>query len=117
MEARRMPYLAIPKYISSGCHMRNEVRYRFMVMERFGEDMEKKFCKAGRQFGVKTVCFLALRLVSPLQWWRVPSHNSLVSFQLEAVEYLHEREYVHADIKGSNLLTGFAEGSQHKVGW
>lgn len=40
----------------------------------------------------------------------------VVSFQLEAMEYLHEREYVHADIKGSNLLTGFAEGSQHKVG-
>ena len=40
----------------------------------------------------------------------------VVSFQLEAVEYLHEQEYVHADIKGSNLLTGFGEGSQHEVG-
>ena len=98
--------------------MRNEVRYRFMVMERFGEDVEKKFCKAGRQFGVKTVCYLALRLVSPFQLEAgAVSLLLLVSFQLEAVEYLHEREYVHADIKGSNLLTGFAEGTQHKVGW
>ena len=26
--------------------------------------------------------------------------------QLEALEFLHHSEYVHADIKGSNLLTG-----------
>ena len=76
MKERGMRYLGIPKYISSGCHLRDEVRYRFLVMERFGEDVEKKFCKAGRPFGVKTVCYLALRLVSPLQRWLVPSHYS-----------------------------------------
>lgn len=31
-------------------------------------------------------------------------------FQLDALEFLHEHEYVHADIKSSNLLTGL--GSQ-----
>ena len=76
MKKRGMSYLAIPKYISSGCHRTGEVDCRFLVMERLGEDVEKKFCKAGRQFGVKTVCYLALRLVSPLQRWLVPSHYS-----------------------------------------
>ena len=40
------------------------LKYRFMVMHRYGEDIEKKFTAAGRQFGMKTVCYLALRMVS-----------------------------------------------------
>lgn len=34
-----------------------------MVMERFGEDIEKKFTAAGRKFSLGTVCYLALQLV------------------------------------------------------
>lgn len=82
-----LKYLALPKYISSGAHEHGSVKYRFMVMERFGEDIESKFRENGKKFSLKTVCHLALRV-------------------LEALEYLHESEYVHADIKGSNLLTG-----------
>ena len=70
-----MRYLAIPKYISSGIHSSKEMQYRFMVMERFGEDVEKKFCAARRQFGMKTVCHLALRLVSHFLSRRHPCHT------------------------------------------
>ena len=56
----------MPKYIGSGAHERGKVKYRFMVMERFGEDVEKLFCAAGRKFQMKTVCYLALRIVSYL---------------------------------------------------
>ena len=63
IKSKKLNYLAIPKYISSGAHTRGKVEYRFMVIERFGEDIEKLFCNAGRQFGMKTVCYLALRLV------------------------------------------------------
>ena len=35
--------------------------------------------------------------------------------QLDALEFLHESEYVHADVKGSNLLTGFGAGRVHEV--
>jgi vaccinia related kinase len=31
------------------------------------------------------------------------------------LEFLHESEYVHADVKGSNLLTGFGSGRAHEV--
>ena len=37
------------------------------------------------------------------------------SLQLEALQYLHESEYAHGDIKGSNLLTGLHPSHQHEV--
>lgn len=64
IKTSKLSYLPIPMYISSGAHEKGSVKYRFMVMERFGEDIEKLFCNAGRRFGMKTVCYLALRLVS-----------------------------------------------------
>ena len=58
-----MSYLAVPKFIASGSHEHAGTKFRFMVMERFGEDIEKKFCSAGRRFSLSTVCYLALKLV------------------------------------------------------
>ncbi|XP_065919725.1 serine/threonine-protein kinase VRK1-like isoform X2 [Dysidea avara] len=87
-------YLGIPVYIGSGSHTNSGVQYRFMVMQRFGTDLEKIFNDCGRCFGLPTVCFLALRV-------------------LESLEYLHSQGYVHADVKASNLLTGHK--NKHEV--
>ena len=38
-----------------------------------------------------------------------------VFVQIEALEYLHDHEYVHADIKGSNILIGHSAATKHKV--
>ena len=38
------------------------------------------------------------------------SSNKLIIiliFQLNALEYIHENAYVHADIKGANILCGY----------
>lgn len=59
----KVNYLPIPKYITSGCHDFKGVKYRFMVMKRFGDDIHKHFTAAGRNFCDKTICYLALRLV------------------------------------------------------
>jgi vaccinia related kinase len=88
-----LDYLAVPRYVASGNHQHKSMKYRFMIMDRFGEDVEKKFCQCDRKFEVKTVCTLALRL-------------------LEALEFVHSEEYVHADIKGSNLLLGYYHSEQ-----
>ena len=37
----------------------------------------------------------------------------MLYMQLDALEYLHDQGYVHADIKASNLLTGFK--NKHEV--
>jgi serine/threonine protein kinase len=36
-------------------------------------------------------------------------HDIYVCFQLDALEYIHNQDYVHADIKASNLLTGYVD--------
>ena len=50
-------------------------------------------------------------LFSLLSWQKCQSfikYCHFVSVQLEGLEFLHESEYVHADIKGSNLLIGLS---------
>ena len=64
VKSHGLSYLAVPKFIASGSHEHAGTKFRFMVMERFGEDIEKKFCSAGRRFSLSTVCYLALKLVS-----------------------------------------------------
>ncbi|CAG2215612.1 VRK [Mytilus edulis] len=92
-KAKKMKYLGVPKYISSGTHTRGKETFRFMVMERFGTDVQKVFEKSGKTFSRHTVCALALRL-------------------LDTLEYLHNKGYAHADIKAANLLTGFSHGKE-----
>lgn len=35
--------------------------------------------------------------------------------QLDVLEYIHSKEYVHADIKASNLLIGHKTGTENQV--
>ncbi|KAG7258479.1 hypothetical protein CRUP_003886 [Coryphaenoides rupestris] len=93
MKARKMKYLGIPKYWASGQHERGGRKYRFMVMDRFGTDLQKKFEEGGKKFPRTLVLQLGLRL-------------------LDILEYMHEHEYVHADIKASNLLLSHTDPHQ-----
>jgi serine/threonine protein kinase len=57
-----------------------------------------------------------------MRWWWDPlctliscSNNKsywFIFFQLDTLQYIHEKGYAHADIKASNLLTGFTHGKQ-----
>lgn len=67
-----------------------------MVMQRFGTDVHKLFEAAQRRFPVNTVINLSLRII-------------------DVLEYIHDKQYVHADIKGSNLLLGFGKGNENQV--
>lgn len=90
---KKMKYLGVPKFVATGAYTRDNVIFRFMVMERFGSDVQKIFEGAGKRFSTHTVYCLALRLI-------------------DSLEYMHHHCYVHADIKASNILLGFKGGKQ-----
>lgn len=91
IRSHRLKYLGVPKYIAAGQHVYKGTTYRFMVMQRFSTDLQKIFENAGKQFTKQTVFALTLRM-------------------LDALEYIHENNYVHADVKASNCLLGYKAG-------
>ncbi|XP_069064376.1 serine/threonine-protein kinase VRK1 isoform X1 [Pleurodeles waltl] len=93
ISANKLKYLGVPKYWGSGLHERNGSRYRFMVMDRFGKDLQKIYEESGKVFPQSVVLQLGLRL-------------------LDILEYIHEHEYVHGDIKASNLLLHYKNPDQ-----
>lgn len=62
-------------------------KYRFLVMQRFGDDLQKKLDEVSGKFDLKTTYTIAKKVINIL-------------------EYIHSFGYIHADIKASNLLLG-----------
>ena len=96
MKANKRSFIGIPRYIASGSFEHNGEKFRFMVMNRFGTDLEKIFESSQKQFSEETAFSLGLRV-------------------LETLEYIHQQEYVHADIKSSNLMTGLSKSAEKQV--
>lgn len=64
-----------------------EKKYRFLVLERFGDDVQKIWTRAQERFDMNSAFNIALKVIDTL-------------------EYIHSHGYVHADVKASNLLIG-----------
>ncbi|KAJ8670481.1 hypothetical protein QAD02_001740 [Eretmocerus hayati] len=82
---KKLANLGMPPFLGSGSHECNGEKYRFVVMERYGTDLWKLFLENSRKFPEHTVYKVAWQIINVL-------------------EYIHNRMYVHADIKGANLL-------------
>lgn len=87
IECKQLDYLGIPVFYGSGLTEFKGRSYRFMVMERLGMDLQKISDQNGT-FKKSTVLQLGVRM-------------------LDVLEYIHENEYVHGDIKAANLLLGY----------
>ncbi|XP_041921438.1 serine/threonine-protein kinase VRK2 isoform X1 [Alosa sapidissima] len=85
-----LDFLGIPAYWGSGLFEHKGTRYRFMVMDRLGTDLQKVLQECGGHFPKHTVLQLGCLL-------------------LDVLEYIHDNEYVHADIKAANLLLGLRD--------
>ncbi|XP_071438309.1 serine/threonine-protein kinase VRK2 isoform X2 [Pithys albifrons albifrons] len=94
MNLKKIRCLGIPVFWGSGLAEYKGKSYRFMVMERLGEDLQRIFQNCGSRFKKETVLQLGARM-------------------LDTLEYIHENEYVHGDIKAANLLLGYT--NPHEV--
>ncbi|XP_077189447.1 serine/threonine-protein kinase VRK2 isoform X2 [Paroedura picta] len=88
MKHKHLAFLGIPIFWGAGQAEHNGKSYRFMVMERLGEDLQTTFERKGKRFDKGTVLQIGVRM-------------------LDILEYIHENEYVHGDIKAANLLFGY----------
>ncbi|XP_055293140.1 serine/threonine-protein kinase VRK1-like [Moschus berezovskii] len=93
IRTHKLKYLGVLKYWGSGQHDKNGKSYRFMIIDRFGSDFQKTYEANAKRFSRKTVLQLSLRI-------------------LDILEYIHEHEYVHGDIKASNLLLSYKNPDQ-----
>jgi len=92
-----LDHLGIPKLVANGSHVKKGQKYRFLVMERFGSDIQRILDNSeGNRFNTKTACCITIQV-------------------LDCLEYIHSQGYVHKDVKGSNLLVGLGLDGQHKV--
>ncbi|XP_014912732.1 serine/threonine-protein kinase VRK2 isoform X1 [Poecilia latipinna] len=91
--AKKLSFLGIPTYWGSGLAEYKDLRYRFMAMDRLGCDLQKVCERNGGRLKKTTVLQLGKRLV-------------------DVLEYIHENEYVHADIKAANLMLGYRDSDQ-----
>ncbi|XP_053292575.1 serine/threonine-protein kinase VRK1 isoform X2 [Pleuronectes platessa] len=94
MRSRKLDFLGIPTYWGSGLAEHNNLRYRFMAMDRLGTDLQKVCDRNAGRLKKATVLQLGRGLV-------------------DVLEYIHENEYVHADIKAANLMQSFRD--PHKI--
>ncbi|KAK2568843.1 Serine/threonine-protein kinase VRK1 [Acropora cervicornis] len=95
-KSKNLKHLGVPMFLGSGSFDHKSTKLRFLVMERFGKDVDELFISNGRKFDVATVLMLGLRV-------------------LDALEYIHSHEYTHGDIKGSNLMMGFSKSKCNQV--
>lgn len=84
---RKIAKVGIPKFMTQGIHTYNGNDLRYLIMPRFGRDLHKLFLENGSLFNREFCAQIA--------------HKMLYS-----LEYMHNKRYAHADIKGANILLG-----------
>ena len=88
--------LGIPYHRGNGSHNFKGDKYRFLVMDRLGKDLQQLFQSGKRTFSPKAAYNIALKV-------------------LDSLEYIHSKGYVHNDIKAQNLLLGYGRTKENDL--
>lgn len=62
-QKKKLTTLGMPQYIGSGSHEYKNIKYRFIIMDRYGTDLWKLFEANNRRFPEHTVYKIALQIV------------------------------------------------------
>uniref|UniRef100_A0A182K0H4 non-specific serine/threonine protein kinase n=1 Tax=Anopheles christyi TaxID=43041 RepID=A0A182K0H4_9DIPT len=93
---RKLKHLGMPQYLASGSHMLNGVKHRFLVIPRFGASLQSVYMQNDKCLPLATVCRAAMQM-------------------LDVLEYIHSNQYVHADLKGDNILFGMGDRGRERL--
>ncbi|CDQ99264.1 unnamed protein product [Oncorhynchus mykiss] len=96
--SKKLDFLGIPANWGSGLAEHNRTRYRFMAMDRLGSDLSKVCERNGDKLKKHTVLQLGCVL-------------------LDVLEYIHDNEYVHADVKKANLMLDHTDPNKVQPRW
>jgi vaccinia related kinase len=66
MKSKKLKHLGVPMYLGSGAVEHNNAKMRFLVMERFDQDVDQIFLQHDRHFDIRTVLTLGIRIVSDM---------------------------------------------------
>lgn len=83
-ETKKRNILGMPHYVASGSHYYNNEKYRFLILPKYKKDLEKVLNEKKR-LSMKTVLIISLQI-------------------LDVLEYIHNKGYIHSDIKASNIM-------------
>ncbi|XP_065090656.1 uncharacterized protein bsd isoform X2 [Ochlerotatus camptorhynchus] len=75
----------MPEYIASGSHYFKNERYRFLILKRYQRDLHSLI--KNKRVDPKSIPIVACQI-------------------LDVLEHLHDKGYVHSDIKAENLMIG-----------
>jgi len=97
-KAKNLKSFGMPCLRGNGSHVLKSSgeKYRFLVMDRFGKDLQKIFQTGKKLFTDKVTYNLALKVI-------------------DCLEYIHFKGYCHNDIKAQNMLLGYGRTKENDV--
>jgi len=92
-EAKIVKYISGAEGVCPLLFAFSDTNYNYMGIERLGPSLETVFNKNGRRFSTKTICMIAIQM-------------------LTRAEMLHNKNFIHRDIKPDNFLIGLDDSAE-----